>query len=212
MTRITIGFVAQLAFALVSLTAFAQARGFSIQDNGGSRAQFVSDAPLETITGVTSKVRGALRFNPTNLAAVQGRVEVDADSIRTGIDLRDEHLRSPNWLDAARFSKIEFTLTRVEGATALRPNENTRVKLIGTIKIHGVERPIEANARLRFMPLTEEMRAAMITADVLLIQARFQIKLSDFGINIPDPVKLKLANELDVRVALRATADTAATH
>ena len=79
-------------------SAEAQARTFRIQRGGGSRVQWVSDAPLERITGVNSAVSGELTVDPANLAATRGRVDVAVASMRTGIDLRDEHLRGPDHL------------------------------------------------------------------------------------------------------------------
>jgi len=43
-----------------------------------------------------------------------------------------------------------------------------------------------------------------ITGDVLRGRARFTVQLSDFGIDVPAVVRLKVSNEITVTVNLRA--------
>ncbi|MBK8169963.1 MAG: YceI family protein [Sandaracinaceae bacterium] len=197
-----------ISFALLTVAsvAYAAARDFAVTNQGGSRIQFVSDAPLETITGVSSNVTGTVHIDPANLAGATGRVAVRVDSIRTGIDLRDEHLRSDTWLNAARFPEAAFVLTRIEGATSLSPNQTANVTLHGRFTIHGVTRETTAQAQLRYVPVTDQMRTNHITGDALRVQANFRIRMSDYGVSIPSVVQLKVANELEVNVTLRATA------
>lgn len=187
-------------------SADAQARDFRIRNDGGSRIQFISDAPLETITGVSSHVTGEVSVNPTNLSASRGTVRVRVASIRTGIDLRDEHLRSANWLDAGRWPDATFEITGVEGANELRPNQVTNVRIRGRFSIHGVTRDIVANARVRYIPLTDEMRQNHIEGDVIRAQASFRVRLTDYNVTVPLPVRLKVANEIRVNVTIRAEA------
>ena len=187
--------------------AAAQARAFEIRNDGGSRIQFISDAPLETITGVSSHVTGSVNVNPENLSATRGTVNVRVASIRTGIDLRDEHLRSSNWLDANAHPNATFEITGVEGASRLVPNQSTRVRIRGRFTLHGQTHDITANARVRLIPLTDEMRANHITGDVIRAQASFRVQLTDYDVSVPLPVRLKVANEIRVNVTIRAIAN-----
>lgn len=191
-----------------SSLASAQARDFQIRNDGGSRIQFISDAPLETITGVSSHVTGSVNVNPANLAATRGTVNVRIASIRTGIDLRDEHLRSDNWLGASANPNATLEITRVEGATSLSPNTSTRVRIHGNFTLHGVTHAITANARVRLVPLNDELRAAHINGDVIRAQASFRVRLTDYNISVPLPVRLKVANEIRVNVTIRAVASS----
>lgn len=208
MTKKSVGYLAVAAAALLggwALTAAAQAsRTFRVADNGGSRIQFLSEAPLETITGVTSKVTGELAVDLQSPARTRGRVVVDVASLRTGIELRDEHLRGSTWLDSARYPEAVFEITGVDGVDALPPNEIRRARVTGRFTLHGQTQNITANARIQYMPLTEEMRQAYVNGDVVLVQARFKVKLADHGVSIPPPVRLKVAEEVTVSVVLRA--------
>lgn len=187
-----------------SASARAQARPFEIRNDGGSRAQFISDAPLETITGVSSHVTGEVRVDPNDLSSARGTVHVRIASIRTGIDLRDEHLRSDNWLDAANHPNATFEIVRVEGASRLQPNQSTRVRIHGRFSVHGVTRNVTANAQVRLIPLNDELRRAHINGDVIRAQASFNIQLEDYNVSVPLPVRLKVSNDIRINVTIRA--------
>lgn len=188
-------------------SARAQTRQFIVRNDGGSRVQFVSDAPLETITGVTSGLSGEVSVDPANLSTVTGRVQASVATLRTGVDLRDEHLRGESWLDASHHPNATFEVTGVEGVTALRPNEAANGRVRGRFTIHGVTREITTTARVRLIPLTPELaRTPGINGDVLRIQATFTVRLTDYNVSVPLPVRLKVANDIQVTVDLRAVA------
>ena len=191
-----------------SSIASAQSRTWTIRNDGGSRIQFISDAPLETITGVTSNVTGELDVDPARLSAARGTVRVHVASIRTGGDLRDEHLRGPGWLDATRWPDATFEITSIEGASSLQPNQVARLQIRGRFSIHGQTHDIVANARVNIIPASDELRAAHVDGDVLRAQASFRIQLTDYGVSVPLPVRLKVSNEIRVNVTIRAIAST----
>jgi len=200
--------LAALAVTLIaSSSADAQSRDFRVRNDGGSRIQFISDAPLETITGVSSHVTGNVTVDPSNLAGMRGTINVRIASIRTGIDLRDSHLRSDNWLDAGRWENATFEVFRVEGASSLTPNQVQRVRIHGHFSLHGVTHDVVANARIRLIPVTDELRANHVDGDVIRAQASFRLRLTDYNISVPLPVRLKVANEIRVNVTIRAIAE-----
>ena len=196
-----------LALLAAPLVATAEPKTFQIRADGGSRIQFLSDAPLETINGVSTKVTGSVTVDPANLAGAQGNVVAETAALRTGIDLRDEHLRSDTWLDSRRYPNATFELTRVEGATSLTANQLTQVRVRGRFTMHGVTKNVVATARVRWMPLTDDMRQTPgITGDVLRVSANFTVRLTDFNISVPTIVRLKVSNEIRVNVNFRGVA------
>ncbi|QQR91147.1 MAG: YceI family protein [Myxococcales bacterium] len=183
----------------------AEQQQFTIKDDGGSRIQFVSDAPLETITGVTSHVNGHIIGDPGQLSSVKGKVSAQVKSIKTGIDLRDEHLRSDSWLDAKKYPKATFEVKKVTGAKAIKPNKSIKAKVHGVFTLHGVSHPVVADTSVRWVPLTEEMKKIPgMEGDVLMIQGSFKIKLTDYKVSVPTIVQLKVSDEIEVNVNLRA--------
>ena len=183
--------------SLVAQPAAAESRTFKV-DASGSRIQFVSDAPLERITGVSSGARGGIVLDPQTPAQAQGEIRVKVASIRTNQDLRDEHLRSENWLDAARYPDIVFTLSRVSGVAALKPDEAAEATVSGRFALHGVTHDLETKARVRWVPAA--------SGDTLRVQASFTVKLEAYKVSIPSIVSLKVSPNIQVNIDVRATA------
>ncbi len=184
-------------------TAAAQARGWRVAS--GSRIQFVSDAPLERITGTSSTVAGELTIDPTDLSSARGFVTVSVASLETANDLRDEHLHGDGWLDAAAHPEARFEITSVTGAAALTPGEVVRVTLHGNFTIHGHTNAITATAQVRWLVASDELRADGITGDLIRAQAQFSIELPDYGVSVNPLVRLKVSDHIVVNVTLRAT-------
>lgn len=182
--------------------ASAQSRQYRV--GSGSRMQFVSDAPLERITGVSTNVQGTLTIDPQNVGASRGTVQVPISSIRTGLDLRDEHLHGSGWLDAARFPNAQLEITAVEGATALVAGAVTRLTIRGRFTVHGVTRDITAQAQVRWIPASDELRAQGVTGDLIRGQATFTVNLPDHNVSVNPLVRLKVSDTIRVNITIRA--------
>ena len=90
--------------------SYAEAATFRVGGDGKSKATFVSDAPLETMTGTTNKITGTLSVDPSDITTTTGKFKVPVKSLRTGNDLRDEHLQGDGWLDAGESASLAVTL------------------------------------------------------------------------------------------------------
>lgn len=175
----------------------ADAAKFRVYDG---KATFVSDAPLETMTGTTAKVTGTGTFDPADLSATKGTFKVPVVSMRTGNDLRDEHLQSDSWLDAKKNPHIVFEIVEVSGAQSLKAKKDTKVKVKGKFTAHGITKIVEANGTVKWTPVDGGK-------DDLRIKAKFSANLEDHDISVPSIVRLKVANEMTVAVDLQAKAD-----
>ncbi len=196
-SRILLTFVS--CGCLLSTVVEAQPRHFVLQ-RGKSRAVFVSDAVLDTFEGHTRALRGEVQVDFEQLTATRGNVSFPVASLRTGIDLRDEHLRGDSWLDAKRFPEIRFEITKVEGAERLAAGQTVELKVHGKITIHGVTRPVVAKVKVK------RVAGEGSRPERLHVHGNFKIKLTDFGISVPLPVRLKVSNEILVKVDLWAHA------
>ena len=63
-------------------------------------------------------------------------VTIDAASVNTGHAQRDEHLRSPDFFDVARYPTLTFVSKKV-----IKANEE-KLRVAGDLTIHGVTREI----------------------------------------------------------------------
>jgi polyisoprenoid-binding protein YceI len=96
-----------------------------------------------TVRGRFTEVEGTLSIPDGCVESAEIAIDVLAGSLRTGIALRDRHLRGSRFLDAARFPRIAFRSIRVE-----RPNGILVVT--GRLTLRGLERTVYATVPLDY--------------------------------------------------------------
>ena len=94
---------------------------------------------LTTVRGSMAIRDFELDFRPDDLAASSVRVALDAASIDTGQDARDNHLRSADFLEADAHPTIDFVSTRIE-------RRGGDYAIHGELTIRGVTRPVVLEA------------------------------------------------------------------
>ncbi len=92
---------------------------------------------------VISKVRGrftkwnaTLQLDTTDLTRSAVEVDIEAASIETGVADRDNHLRSPDFLDAAKHPSLRYRSRRVE---LVSPE---RLRVVGDLTIRDATREV----------------------------------------------------------------------
>lgn len=198
--RTKINLIAILALML-GLNLFAQS--FSVDSKDGrNQASFTSDAPFEKIVGVSSGLDATVMINPGDVTMKpMGKVKVPINNIKTGIDLRDEHLRSEMWLNSAKYPNAEFQLTGIKNPSSktLNDGQKVNVTLVGKFSVHGVSKDIEVPAELRYFKESEKTKAKA-PGNLLVANANFDIKLSDYGVKLPDMVVGKVNDQVQISV------------
>lgn len=122
-----------LALALLlSLSAAAQDNSWQI-DPKHTTAQFsVRHLGISTVRGWFNKVSGSVQYDPANLAKTSIQATIDAASIDTRVEARDNDLRSPHFFDVEKYPTITFQSKKVEPAGA------GKLKVTGDLTMHGV--------------------------------------------------------------------------
>lgn len=94
---------------------------------------------ISTVSGKFTSFEGKLEGEPENLTQAQISFTANIDSITTGNEQRDGHLKSADFFDAANHPKLTFTSTSIE-------NKNgTDYKVTGDLTIRGTTKPITLN-------------------------------------------------------------------
>lgn len=94
---------------------------------------------ITTVRGRFRGVKGHIMVDMRNPDDSRTEVEIDAASIDTANDKRDEHLRSGDFLDAEHHDTLTFRSTKVEGAHA---REGDTFSLSGELTIRGESIPV----------------------------------------------------------------------
>jgi|SRR3954454_7105529 len=160
---------------------------------------------------VVTKVRGSFGvFGGTIVVGERPEdstveVRVDTTSINTGSPDRDQHLRSPDFLDVERFPEMTFRSTKVERAG------ETGLRVSGDLTIRDVSRPITLDAE--FDGLTGDPWGGRRVA----FTATTEIDREDWGMtwNVALEtggmlVSKKIQIEIDVQATWKAEAATEA--
>ena len=155
---------------------------FSFKDKMGSnQATFQSSAPLEDITGMSTDVWGKVSFDVADIAnTLEGEVKISTASIKSGIELRDEHIRSENWLNAEKYPEITFNIKDVKNIKEIDGNK-IKVIVAGEFTVHGVTKDVTSEVQLTYLE-ESEFTKIKLPGDLLGVKAKFNIKLSDFGV------------------------------
>lgn len=156
-----------------------------------------SDTELEKVMAKTSVISGILGFDK---AAGTGkvRIAIPVDDLDTAIALRNEHMKGPDWLDSAKFKTIEFESTKL----TKKDDKNWTVE--GDFTLHGVKKPIKIEVVLREIPLELIQKAHWGETPGLGFATQFKVKLSDYGIKIPQAALAKVNDEWAISIDLVA--------
>ncbi len=109
-------------------------------DSSHSSAQFsVRHMMVSNVRGEFGNLTGSAMIDDADLTKSSILAEIDAATINTREPKRDEHLRSPDFFDVAKFPKLTFKSTKVERAGA-------QLKVTGDLTLHGVTKPVVLTA------------------------------------------------------------------
>lgn len=166
-----------LSFLLLTLTLQSYAHASEIR--GKITFVAVGKPAMIKIRGESETLAGKYE---TSGDKANGQFHLRLDDLKTGIDLRDKHMKE-KYLETAHYPNAELNFKDIqlkdfkkEGSAPAR------------LKLHGVEKPIQAN-------LTLTPNGAAYKGS-----ARFEIKLSDYQITIPSYAGIKVADTVEVQV------------
>ena len=95
---------------------------------------------VSSVEGSFPGVSGTLEMDPGKVSTADVQITVDIASIDTANEQRDEHLRSPDFLDADQFPEMTYTTSKV------KVNKDGSFDLIGELTLHGVTKPVTLHA------------------------------------------------------------------
>jgi polyisoprenoid-binding protein YceI len=166
-------FLSALASALLlsaPLSAVAETTPW-ILDASHSRIGFsVPHLVISSVAGQFKNVTGTVALDETNLTKSEVEITIETKSIDTSEPKRDEHLRSPDFFDVAKYPVIVFDSTKITAAGG------QKYKLTGQLSMHGVTKLITLDGTISEPvknPWGKQVRAVKISG---------KLKRSDFGL------------------------------
>ena len=166
-----------------------QAADFTI-DPGHTYASFaVNHLGFSTMRGKFNEQKGTMKYDPASKSA-EVSIEIEAASIDTGHDKRDEHLRGPDFLNTVEFPTITFKSTGVTW------NGDKLATVTGNLTILSVSKPVTLTIdaiNCGENPFTKQYTCGF--------DATGSIKRSDFGVTYGVP---NIGDEMDLQIEVEA--------
>jgi polyisoprenoid-binding protein YceI len=183
-----------LALAVLAPPLAAETWTFEL-DPAATTVRFRLGATLHAVHGTLHAREGRIVLDPATGEA-SGRIVLDARSAETGNRRRDEKMHD-KILESARHPEMIYTVRRVSGS--LQPVGPSTLQLHGTLKMHGVERPLELLA-------SADAAEGRVRAN-----GEFTLPYREWGLKDPSFFVLRVAEQVDVEIDAvgRLTVDAA---
>ena len=162
-------------------------------DPGHTYVSFaINHLGFSTMRGKFNQQTGSMQYDPASKKA-SVTIEIDAASIDTGHEKRDEHLRSPDFLNAVENPTITFKSTKTGW------NGNKLSTVTGDLTILGVTKPVTLkvdSVNCGEHPFNKKQ--------VCGFDAEGSVKRTDFGVTYGAPA---IGEVLDLQIEVEAFKD-----
>jgi polyisoprenoid-binding protein YceI len=134
-------------------------------------------------------VDGTLVYDAEDVTKSSVEVTLPLSGLDTFVPKLDEHLRSAEFFDAAKYPDIRFKSTMVHDMGG------GKLMIMGDLTVHGTTRPVTLDATLNKAEFNP-----MFKADVIGFDATTTIKRSEFGVGggvpmVGDDVTIRITTE-----------------
>lgn len=121
---------------LIMVPAFALASTWNIDAEHTSVGFKVRHLMVSNVKGVFGKVSGVVHVDDKDITKSSATATIETASIDTGVAKRDAHLKSPDFLDVAKYPTMTFV------STGVIMGSGGMFRLAGNLTLHGVTRPV----------------------------------------------------------------------
>jgi len=174
-------------------------------DTAHAQANFtVKHMMVTNVTGNLGDVKGTVEIDDKDITKSKVDVTIDVAGINTKFAKRDEHLRSPDFFDVAKFPTMTFKSTKVEKA-------GDKLKVTGDLTIKGITKPVTLDVELSKDTVENPFskiptRAASATGSIDREQwgLTWNKPLANNGVLVGKEVKLAIDVELTAKPAEKA--------
>ena len=177
------------ALAAASFAATAAPVAYKMDANHTSVVASWSHFGFSNPIANFGQVDGVINYDPQNVGQSSVNVTIPLAGLDTRVAKFDEHLRSADFFDAAKFPTITFKSTRVEAAG------DRKLRVFGDLTIKGITKPAVLDVTIN--KIGEQPMAKRPAAG---FDATTVIKRSDFGVdkyapNVSDNVTIRITTE-----------------
>lgn len=171
---------------LISIACFAQT-GWLVDPMHSSVNFNIKHMGISFVQGRFDAFEGKVSTPGTSLDNAEFVFTVDVNSVNTGVEIRDKHLKSPDFFDVEKSPFMKFH------STSLVKDKNNIYILKGKLTIKDVTKEISIPVTYGGIAKNQQGK------EVLGFQARFTINRLDYSIKF-DPTGTGVAKDVDVNL------------
>ena len=120
----------------LALPAFAFASTWTIDPDHSNVGFKIKHLMITNLKGNFDKYTGTVEINDKDITKSKVEFTIDTNSINTNVQKRDEHLRSADFFDVAKFPTMTFVSKKVDKAG------KDNLKVTGDLTLHGVTKEV----------------------------------------------------------------------
>ena len=121
---------------VLTLPALASAAAWKIDPDHSNVGFKVRHLMVSNVRGNFDKHTGTVNLDDKDITKSKVEVTIDTASINTNVQKRDEHLRSADFFDVAKYPTMTFVSKKVAKAG------QDRLRVTGDLTLHGVTREV----------------------------------------------------------------------
>jgi polyisoprenoid-binding protein YceI len=175
-----------LSLVFFTAAAWAQASQWQIDPAHTTAAFTVRHMGISNVHGRFTKLEGSATVDDSDITKSSVNTTIYVDSVDTGVQMRDNDLKSPNYFDAAQFQTITFKSKSVS-------KSGDKLKVLGDLTIHGVTKEVTLDVDGPSAPIKQgpNLRRGL--------SATTTINRKDFGVGAKAPAAM-IGEDIQIQI------------
>jgi polyisoprenoid-binding protein YceI len=153
-----------------------------------SKIDFTGSKVTGSESGWFEKFIGTIELSEANPAKSRVSVEIEMKSVVTKSKGLDEHLKTADFFEVAKYPKASFVSTEIKPSNTA----TATYTVTGTLELRGVKKTISFPATIK------------VTAEAVTVDSEFAINRKDFGINYAGRTDDLIRNEVVLKLTVKA--------
>lgn len=167
-----------------------------VPDKAHSQVGFrVRHLGIASVNGKFADYDAKVMFDPNDLSTLKAEATIKVTSVETGIERRDNHLRSDDFFNAEQFPDMKFV------SKSVRNIDGEEFELVGDLTIRDVTKEVVLEGEFYGVGMMGETKKAGFSAEATISRFDYNLKWDRLteagGLVVAEDVKITLDLELN---------------
>ena len=181
-----------LAVASVATVSMAKPVAYTIDPTHSATVFSWSHFGFSTPSANFSDIQGTINVDNAKPANSSVNVNIPVASINTNVKALDDHIKTAEFFDAAKYPNITFKSTKVE------TKDKKHFKIMGDLTIKGVTKPVVLDATLNKQAVHPMTKLPTIGFNATTSFNRSAFGVAAYAPNVGDKITVNITTEASV--------------